>query len=96
MIMDNTLSINALMQAIYALQLTIASYRTTLDTDKVSGLSDDQVDQMGERLIAMMQASGEIGMAYNDQRRLSPELDLPDYEVLCARAAWPAAGSYPN
>jgi hypothetical protein len=48
-------------------------------------ITDEQAEQYGESLMALMQASGELGTVYDEERQKLPQENLPAYEALCAR-----------
>ncbi len=83
--MEQAISTNALIQAIYSVQLNIKRHRDLLEGDGVAEFSEEVLEERGETLLALMQTTSELGAYYDEQRELYPQLGLPSYTALCQR-----------
>lgn len=82
--MGISISINTLIQAIYSVELNIKRHRMLLD-ELGEDITVDQAAQYGESLLSLIQSSGELGTAYDEERIKLPHENLASYEELCAR-----------
>ena len=81
--MEIKISMNALIQAIFSVELNIHRHRMLLD-ELGESITDDQAEQYGESLMSLIQTSGELGTVYEEERQKLPHENLPGYEALCA------------
>ncbi len=82
--MDENLSMNTLIQSIFALQFTLQHYNQLATSEDTANLDDDAIEAIGDTQMMLSQAEMELSSAYEDARAKLPTLHLPDYETLCA------------
>ncbi len=82
--MENSISMNTLVQAIYSVEFNLKRHKDLLQSDKAASFTDDQLSDYGDSVLFLMQASGELGVIYDEKRRESFP-DQPSYEELCHR-----------
>ena len=86
--MEETLSMNALIQAIYAIRFTL-KHHTELANSGSTDLDEDAIGELGETLMMLTVAETELARAYENGRPTISTQTLPDYEGLCAGFVFP-------
>ena len=86
--MNEALSMNTLIQAIYAVRFTL-KHHTELANSPTADLDEDAMGELGETLMMLTVAETELSRAYDEARPMITTQALPDYEKLCAGFVFP-------
>lgn len=87
--MEETLSMNTLIQAIYAVRFTQQHHEHFAKSPAAAEMDDDTLGELGETMMMLAVAETELSRAYTDARPKITTQELPDYETLCAGFAFP-------
>ncbi len=87
--MKKSLSINSLVQLIYAVQINIEHHEALLNnTAAVAELDEDELDEYGDTAMQLMKLASELSSTYHLERELHyPQ--LPSYEELISSKSQP-------
>lgn len=81
--MEDTLSINALIHSLFAVQFTLKHYNELAEGPGAADLDGDAIEAIGETQMMLTIADGELARAYEEARARITTQTLPDYEQLC-------------
>ncbi len=82
--MEETLSMNALIHSLFAVQFTLKHYNELAAGPGAADFDDETIEAIGETQMLLTIARGELSRAYEDARATITTQELPDYEKLCA------------
>ena len=87
--MQETLSMNTLIQAIYAVRFTMRHHDQFAKSPAAAEIDEDLLGELGETMMMLAVAETELSRAYDDARPRITTQELPDYETLCAGFTFP-------
>ena len=82
--MEETLSMNALIHSLFAVEFALKHYNKLAEGPDAANFDEEAIESIGDTQMMLTVAQGELALAYEEARAKITTQDLPDCEKLCA------------